>query len=106
MSAKKSIKCRIKTTHSPGYHLYESVFYEDDADSPVWLQLDGVHVALKTLDGWANGVEVTIVLPRAIARELGLVSLECGYCKGSGEHEPDNNGPIEACPVCGGKEKE
>jgi DnaJ-class molecular chaperone len=26
----------------------------------------------------------------------------CGYCKGSGKHEPDNNGPIEACPVCNG----
>jgi hypothetical protein len=103
MSTKTSIKYKERTANSPGYHLYSDVFEPHDA---VWLQLDGVHVALKTLDGWANGVEVTIVLPRAIARELGLVSLECGYCKGSGEHEPDNNGPIEACPVCGGKEKE
>jgi hypothetical protein len=24
----------------------------------------------------------------------------CGYCKGAGEIEMDNNGPIVRCPVC------
>jgi len=26
----------------------------------------------------------------------------CAYCRGSGEVEADNNGPIGPCPVCGG----
>jgi DnaJ-class molecular chaperone len=37
-----------------------------------------------------------------IADGITSYPVKCEYCEGSGEHEPDNNGPIEACPVCNG----
>ena len=30
--------------------------------------------------------------------------MNCEYCDGTVEYEPDNNGPIVACPVCAGRQ--
>ena len=35
-------------------------------------------------------------------RDRAIPAGKCEYCNGSGEFEPDNNGPISACPVCEG----
>ena len=41
---------------------------------------------------------------RNVLHSQGITSypVKCEYCQGSGEHEPDNNGPIVDCPVCNG----
>jgi hypothetical protein len=70
MSTKSSIKRKEHTSDSAGFHLYDEVLDFED-DPPIYLRLDGVQVELATLgDG---GASVTLALPRAIARELGLL---------------------------------
>jgi len=75
VSTKVTIKWRAQTAGHPGFHLYDDVFdslgYEDEGQSPVYLRLDGVAVTLQTLD--SGGASVTVVLPRELARELGLL---------------------------------
>ena len=70
MSTKSSIKWKEHTAEGPGYHLYDDVL-DFEEDPPVYLRLDGVQIELVTLGD--AGASVTITLPRAIARELGLV---------------------------------
>lgn len=76
MSTKVTMSWRAKTESQPGFHLYEDVmdsFGEnaDRHDAPVYLRLDGVAMDLRTLKG--GGACVTVVLPRELARELGLL---------------------------------
>ena len=69
MSTKSSIKWREQSGSTPGFHLYDDVLdYQDDA--PVYLRLDGVHAEMQTQ---AGGATVTVILPREMARELGLL---------------------------------
>jgi hypothetical protein len=74
MSTKSSIKWKEWSVKSPGYHLYDDVMdqysVEEGEEPPVYLQLDGVPAELYTLE---SGVSVTVTIPRAIARELGLL---------------------------------
>ena len=70
MSTKSSIKWKEQTAGGPGYHLYDDVL-DFEEDPPVYLRLDGVQVELETTGD--SGASVTVVLPRAIARELGLL---------------------------------
>lgn len=81
MSTKNSIKARHRTSERPGFHLYDDVLdslgARDGAPKPpVYLCLDGVPVQLETLNG--AGASVTVAIPRALARELGLLLLEDG----------------------------
>ena len=72
MSTKCSLKWKEQTTDSPGYHIYEDALDDaSDGEQPVFLRLDGVELCMKTLAGGI--VSVTVSLPRAIARELGLL---------------------------------
>ena len=75
MSTKCSLKWKEQTEDAPGYHLYDDALDAlcdaGDGEQPVYLRLDGVHVELETLV--AGGVSVTFSLPRATARELGLI---------------------------------
>jgi hypothetical protein len=76
MSSKVTMKWRARTGHQPGFQLYEDVMNSlgDDGgrdDAPVYLCLDGVALDLLTLEG--GGACVTVVLPRELARELGLL---------------------------------
>ena len=78
MSTKVTMKWRPQTGSKPGFHLYEDVMdsFGDDADrpdAPVYLRLNGVALDLRTLEG--GGACVTIVLPRELARELGLLQI-------------------------------
>ena len=78
MSTKATIKYREATAGQPGFHLYDDVLdslgSEEEVKSPVYLRLDGVPAVLKTLE--SGGASVTIVLPRGVARELGLLPTE------------------------------
>lgn len=71
MSTKQSIKWS-KDGPGPGYHLYTDVIdsFEHGEESPVYLELVGVHAELYTVDG---GACVTVTIPHKIAVELGLV---------------------------------
>lgn len=72
VSTKSSIKWKDNTDDSPGYHLYEDVFdYFEKGDPPVYLRLDGVAVEISAPFG--AGASVTVTIPRATARELGLL---------------------------------
>ena len=74
MSTKVSIKWREGTSTQPGFHLYDDCMDSvgDGASMPpVYLRLDGVAVELQTLA--AAGASLTIVFPRALACELGLL---------------------------------
>ena len=72
MSTKSSIKWRDQTNGAPGFHLYDDVLDSiGNDDPPVYLRLDGVHANLETQPG--GGVTVTVVMPREMARVLGLV---------------------------------
>ncbi len=75
MSTKSSIKWKEHTEDGPGYHLYDDFLdrFNDDTEPPVYLRLDGVHVELMTFTDVA-GASVTVRLPRAMARELGLLA--------------------------------
>jgi hypothetical protein len=81
MSTKVTIKWRDRMGNHPGFHLYEDVLDSlgeggDDLDAPVYLRLDGVALDLHSLiDGGAN---VTVALPRELARELGLLPPSAG----------------------------
>lgn len=75
MSTKCSLKWKEQTDGAPGYHLYDDALDDfsivGEGEPPVYLRLDGVHVELETLDG--GGASVTFSIPRATARELGLL---------------------------------
>ena len=71
MSTKSSIKWKDQTADAPGFHLYEDVT-DFEPDPPVYLRLDGVQVDLET--SGENGASVTVVIPRATAKELGLLT--------------------------------
>ena len=73
MSTKSSIKWKLQTADSAGYHLYEDVmdqFSPSPGEPPVYLQLEGVDCKLVTQ---TLGVCVVVTIPRVIARELGLL---------------------------------
>ncbi|MDC8773342.1 hypothetical protein PRZ03_17300 [Paucibacter sp. hw8] len=80
MSAKETIKYRHQSAGQPGFHLYNDLldgFCSDDkCESPVYLCLDGVAATLQTMD--SGGASVAVVLPRGVARELGLLPTETG----------------------------
>lgn len=69
MSTRRSIKYREQSDDSPGYHLYDDC-QDFEPEPPVYLRLEGVPVELETCDG---GASLTVKLPRALARELGLL---------------------------------
>lgn len=75
MSTKVTIRSSSPTEGTPGFHLYEgaveAMVSADDAEPPVYLQLEGVQAELQTLEG--GGVLLTVSLPRSVARELGLI---------------------------------
>jgi hypothetical protein len=75
MSTKRSIKWREQTASKPGFHLWDDyieTMVDDDA-APVYLRVEGVSVALTTQGA---GVTVTVEMPREMALELGLLTLE------------------------------
>ena len=78
MSTKVTVKERAREGGRPGFHLYEDVLDEfalpENAEQPVYLQLDGVKVGLSTLDD--GGASVTVVIPRELAGILGLLPSE------------------------------
>ena len=76
MSTKVSIRRRQTESTRPGFHLYEDCIDElvGDGEPPVYLQLHGIAVRLETLD--TPGATVTLVTPRALARELGLLAAD------------------------------
>lgn len=80
MSTKETIKYRHQSAGNPGFHLYNDVLdrscSDDGSGSPVYLCLDGVAATLQTMD--SGGASVTVVLPRGVARELGLLPTEAG----------------------------
>jgi hypothetical protein len=61
---------------APGYRLYEDFVDElgntEGRETPVYLRLEGVAVTVRTTE--AGAAEVTVRLPRALARELGLLA--------------------------------
>ena len=71
MSTKSSIKWKEWSANGTGFHLYDDVLdsFEND-DPPVYLRLDNVQVELETTHG---GACITVTIPRATARELGLL---------------------------------
>lgn len=72
MSTRSSIKWNKPGDGEVGYHLYDDVMDQfDEAEPPVYLELEGVQVEVSTME---NGACVTVTLPRRIARELGLLS--------------------------------
>lgn len=42
-------------------------------------------------------------LRQQITPQAGAEPVKCQHCSGTGEIEPDNNGPIGPCPMCNGK---
>lgn len=76
MSTRVSIKSRDPSAGLPSFHLYEDVLdsfgMETEVEQPVYLQLDGVDVRFETTK--TGAASVTVVLPRAVARELGLLA--------------------------------
>lgn len=75
MSTKASIKWRERRAEQPGFHLYDDVLEEFNegkhGEPPVYLRLDGVCASLETLEG--GGANLTVTLPRELARSLGLL---------------------------------
>lgn len=79
MSTKISIKSRVRTDEQLGFHLYDDCLDDFGAGDgapvpPVYLRFDGVPVQLQTLN--SGGAIVTVAMPRALARELGLLPLK------------------------------
>lgn len=80
MSTKQSIK------YAPGYHLYQDCL--DDEPAPVYLQLHGVEVELKTIE---SGASITVTIPNETAVALGMLprpntvgqqEVDCGRSSG------------------------
>ena len=76
MSTRVTVKYLPRTDSAPGFHLYDDVFDEWQAEGygteqPVYLRLEGVQAEIRTLSD--AGAEVTVRLPRDTARALGLV---------------------------------
>ncbi len=78
MSTKVTIKSRPRSDSDsePGFRLYDDVLDEwlsefDGTEQPVYLFLEGVEAEMRTLE--EGGAEVTVKLPRELARALGLV---------------------------------
>lgn len=76
MSTKFTLKSQRRDSDEPGFHLYHDVFEEmaceaDGSEPPVYLCLEGVEVELQTVR--QGGATVTVKIPRATAKALGLV---------------------------------
>lgn len=74
MSTKVTIRHLDRAGDLPGFHVYEDVLdalVDEDADTPVYLELEGVAVKVETLSG--GGASIAVVLPRGVARALGLL---------------------------------
>ncbi len=76
MSTKLTLRHSPGDDAAPGFHLYEDVLDNSVADTegeeiPAYLQLDQVGVQLETRGSFVSSV--TLTLPRALARELGLL---------------------------------
>jgi hypothetical protein len=76
MSTKFTLKSQHRDGNEPSFHLYHDVFEEwaceaDGSEPPVYLCLEGVEVELQTVR--QGGATVTVKIPRATARALGLV---------------------------------
>lgn len=76
MSTKFTVKSQHRDGDEPGFHLYHDVLEEmaceaDGSEPPLYLRLEGVEVELQTVR--EGGVTVTVKIPRATARALGLV---------------------------------
>ena len=75
MSTRASIKWRAQEGTVPGYHLYDDLTDGLDGtpqeETPVYLALGGVVIA--DLGTHENGTDVTIQMPREMARALGLL---------------------------------
>ncbi len=76
MSTKVTLRHSLGDDVALGFHLYEDVLDNSVADTtgeetPVYLQLDQVGVQLETRGCFISSV--TLTLPRALARELGLM---------------------------------
>ena len=65
MSTRSSIKYS-RPDDAPGYHLFDDVMDHED-DPPVYLELFGIEAEVRT-SGYVH-----VVIPRAMARELGLL---------------------------------
>jgi hypothetical protein len=80
MSTKVSIAWNEPVEGEPSFLLYEDVLDSlgaTDADTPpLYLRLVGVSVELQTLA--QGGAALTVVLPRKLAGELGLLRLRPG----------------------------
>lgn len=77
MSSKVSIAWNEPVQGEPSFFLYEDVLDSfgatDKNSSPLYLRLVGVSVELQTLS--EGGAALTVVLPRKLAGELGLLRL-------------------------------
>jgi hypothetical protein len=86
MSTKVSIAWNEPIEGEPSFLLYEDVLdllgATDTDSSPLYLRLVGVSVELETLAN--GGAALTMVLPRKLAGELGLLQLRRGAAGGPG----------------------
>jgi hypothetical protein len=67
-----STKCSIRYSNDPGqdFHLYEECWDVGDETKPVYLEMRGVDVV--DLCTHSNGATITLAIPRALAKALGL----------------------------------
>lgn len=76
MSSKVTLAYRTRSADTPGFRLYKDVLDafgpHGGVDAPVYLRLEGVLAELSTMEQPGTTV-VTVVLPRELALELGLV---------------------------------
>ncbi len=76
MRTKFTLRSQGRCGDEPGFQLYHDLFEEiacegSGSEPPVYLCLEGVEVELHTIR--QGGATVTVKLPRATARALGLV---------------------------------
>jgi hypothetical protein len=75
MSTRSTIKWSDGENGEPGFHLYDDLAdtfrdLPEGHEHPVYLAVHGVPAQMETTNG---GASVTVVLPRAMARALGLL---------------------------------
>jgi hypothetical protein len=85
MSTKVTIRWSEAKPGQPAFHLYEDCLDGpgDNGEPPVYLELKGVAVGLETLS--TSGAAITLAIPRALARELGLLPAEPRHGAPSGD---------------------
>jgi hypothetical protein len=66
------VTLKVGTVGDATFHLSDDVLDEllGIEDPPVYLRIDGVHAEMQTMA--AGGASVSLVLPRALARQMGL----------------------------------